>query len=90
MVSAIGFTLISAAILTRTIQLSASHQRTHLVGRRVMLASTILIGLLGFSESNIIPLLILLVLLMLAPIFYAFRVWIEMPGTEPKRVSSTH
>ena len=90
LVSAIGITLISTAVLMRTIQLSAEHQRTHRVGRRVMLVSAVLILLLGFSELKIIPLLILLVLLMLAPIFYAFRVWIAMLGTEPNRASSTH
>jgi hypothetical protein len=42
-----------------------------------MLVSAVLIVPLGFFNLSIIPLLILLLLLMLAPIFYAFRVWVE-------------
>lgn len=78
LVSAVAITLLSTAVLTRTIHLSPQQQRTHRVGGRAMLVSAVLIALLGFSNLNIIPLLIVLVLLMLAPIFYAFRVWIEM------------
>jgi low temperature requirement protein LtrA len=83
LVSAIGITLTSTAVLMHTIQLSTEHQRTHRVGGRVMLVSAVLIVLLGFSELKIIPLLILLVLLMLAPISYAFRVWIDLLVAEP-------
>jgi hypothetical protein len=64
--------------LTRTIQLSPWHQRIHRVGERVMFVSAVLIALLGFSSLSILPLLILLALLMLAPVGFAFRVWIEM------------
>ncbi len=43
-----------------------------------MLVAGALIALLGFSGLGIIPLLILLVSLMLAPILAAFRVWLGM------------
>jgi len=36
----------------------------------------------GFSSLSTIPLLIVLILLMLAPVFYGFKVWIEMLGAE--------
>ena len=82
LVGAIVITLVSVAVLTRKIQLSREHQRTHRAGGRVMLVSAVLIALLGFSRLDIIPLLILLVLLMLAPIFAAFRVWLEILDQE--------
>jgi low temperature requirement protein LtrA len=78
LVSAIAITLLSTAVLMRTIQLSPEYQRTHQAGRRMMLVSAVLILLLGFLNLHIIPLLIFLAWLMLAPIFTAFRVWIEM------------
>ena len=76
LVAAIAIALISTAILMRTIQLSPAHRRTHRAGGRVMLVSAVLILLLGFSGLSIIPLLVFLVLLMLAPVFSAFRVWL--------------
>jgi low temperature requirement protein LtrA len=78
LVIAITISLISVAVLTITIQLNQIHQRTHRVGRRVMLISAILILLLGFTSLETIPLLITVVLLLLAPIFFAFRVWLEI------------
>ncbi len=78
LVVAISVALISIAVLTRTIRLSNEHQRKHRAGGRVMLVAGALIALLGFSGLGIIPLLILLVSLMLAPILAAFRVWLGM------------
>ena len=43
-----------------------------------MLFSAMLILLLGFFDLGAIPLLITIVVLLLAPILFAFRVWIEM------------
>ena len=78
LVLAIAITLISVAVLTRTIQLDRVQQSTHRVGRRVMLASAIIVLLLGFTSLETIPLLIAVVLLLLAPIFFALKVWIAM------------
>jgi hypothetical protein len=79
LVAAVGIALISIALLMRTIQLSPKHQRIHGAAGRVMLISAFLILPLGFSNLNTIPLLILLIFLMLASVFFAFRVWIEKP-----------
>jgi hypothetical protein len=46
-----------------------------------MLASGVRTALLGFTNLDIIPLLILLVPLMLTPVFYPFRVWLEVLGS---------
>jgi low temperature requirement protein LtrA len=78
LVGAIGMVLISIALLIYTIQLSPDHQRTHRIARRVMLISAVLIILLGTSGLGILALLITVQLLLLAPVFFAFRVWIEM------------
>jgi low temperature requirement protein LtrA len=78
LVIALTISLISIAVLTTTIQLNQIHQRTHRVGRRAMLVSAVLILLLGFTSLETIPLLIAAVLLLLAPISFAFRVWLEM------------
>ncbi len=83
LISGISVTLISIAILTRTIQLAREDQPVARKGRRSMLVSAALITLLGFSSLEIIPLLVSLVLLMLAPVFFAFQVWIERLDREP-------
>lgn len=78
LVAAIGITLISIALLMRIIQLSPELQHTHRVAGRVMLISTFLILLLGFSSLDTIPLLIAMILLLLAPVFFTFQAWTEM------------
>jgi hypothetical protein len=50
----------------------------HQSGARMMLVSVVLIVLLGFSSLNTISLLRVMVLLMLAPVFYAFLARIEV------------
>ncbi len=71
LVAAVGIVLIIIAVLTLTIQLNQFQQQTHRVGRRVMLISAPLILLLGFLNLNTIPLLMMVILLLLAPIFFA-------------------
>ena len=78
LVLAVSITLVSLAVLTRTVQLNQIQQSTHQVGRRVMLVSALLILLLGFTGLETFPLLIMVILLLLAPIFFAFRVWVEL------------
>jgi hypothetical protein len=38
--------------------------------------------LLGLTNLGTVPLLVLLVLLMLAPVFYGFKTWLKLPGAE--------
>jgi hypothetical protein len=80
LVAAISIALISIALLMRTIQISAEHERIYRMGRRVTLISAIIVFLLGFSSLSTIPLLIVLILLMLAPVFYGFKIWLELLG----------
>jgi hypothetical protein len=51
-------------------------------GGIVTFISGLVILLLGFSGLSTMPLLIVLNLLMLAPIFYGLKVWIQMLGGE--------
>ena len=78
LVAATGNTLISIALLMHTFQLSPKYQHTHQVAGRVMPMSAALILLLGFSSLDTTPLLITAILLLLAPVFFAFLFWIEM------------
>lgn len=82
LVSAIATTLIGVVGLMRTIELSPEHQHMHQAGGQVMLVSAVLIARLGLTNLNSITLLSLLVLLMFAPVFYAFRVRIKILSNE--------
>jgi cadmium resistance protein CadD (predicted permease) len=70
-------TLLVTALLTRTTQILPEHQQIHDTGRRGLLISAFLIVVLGFFPINAIPLLSIIVLLLLLPIFFALRVWVE-------------
>ena len=82
LVGAIAVSLISIAILDNTIQIAPEHQQIHQAGRRVMVAAAVLIGLLGLTRLEAIPMLMILVLLMLAPIFTGLRSWLAVVEAE--------
>ncbi len=76
LVTAVGVAMISIAFLTCTIQLNQVDQQTHRVGKRVILVSAVIVLLLVLSSLETIPLLVAVVVLLLAPILFAFRIWI--------------
>ncbi len=85
LVTAITIALVSIAVLMQTLQTSPSHQPIYHRGGLIMLFSAILITALGVSDLQTIPLLMVIILLTVAPIFYGFKAWIkmlEMPETE--------
>jgi hypothetical protein len=82
LLGAISMTLISIVGLTRTIQLTSVQQGAVNVGARVMLISAILVLSLGFLGLDTIPMLIAVIFLLLAPIFFALRVWITLQSQE--------
>ena len=51
-------------------------------GRRVSYVCSFAILALGFTNLGTVPLLVALVLLMLAPVFYGFKTWLQMQGPE--------
>jgi low temperature requirement protein LtrA len=73
--------LASVALLPRTIQVSEENRPVHRAARRALWLSSLISVLLGFTSLGTIPLLLLLDLLLLAPVFYAFKTWLNMFGT---------
>ncbi len=74
---AITVALITIALLLQTIQHSDEHRQILRLGSVVTLVAGLLIGALGFSALEPIRLLIVMVLLMLAPIFFGLWLWIK-------------
>jgi len=77
-----ALTLITTALLTRTTQILPEHQRVHNIGRRGLFISAILLILLGFIPLDTVPLLSLITLLLLMPIFFGLWVWVETVGID--------
>jgi hypothetical protein len=75
--SAIAITLITTAFLTQTTQVLPEHQRIHDIGRRGLFISALLILVLGFIPFSTTPFLSVIVLLLLTPIYFGLRVWLE-------------
>lgn len=82
LVGAIAVVLVSIALLARTIQASEEVQAVNRSGGRALYVSSVVILLLGLSNLSTVPLLLLLVLLMLAPVFYGFKTWLQLQGAE--------
>jgi low temperature requirement protein LtrA len=76
LVGAIAVVLTSITLLIRTVQLTPVEQQTLRVGGWFTLLSGVFIALLGFTNLEILPFLLILVLLMLVPIFTAIRTWL--------------
>ena len=82
LLAATALTLVSTALLTRTMQISPEHQRIHQIGRRGLFVSAVLILLLGLLQLSTIPLLISIRFFLLLPVFFGVRVWVEALGDD--------
>jgi len=82
LLTATALTLVTTALLTRTTQILPEHQRVHDIGRRGLFVSAVLIIVLGLIPLDTIPLLGVIALLLLMPIFFGLRVWVEVAGTD--------
>jgi len=82
LLAATAMTLVTTALLTRTTQIPPEHQRVHDIGRRGLFISAFFIVALGLIPFDTIPLLIFIVLLLLLPVFFGLRVWVETAGTD--------
>ena len=80
LVGAITVTLVSIALLMRTIQIPQEHHQIYRRGGIVTLVSGFIILLVGFSNLSTIPLLAVLILLLLTPVLYGIVVWIKLLG----------
>lgn len=88
LVGNVALVLIVITLLMGTIRIPAEHRPLYRRGRRTALAAALLIALLGFTNLSTIPLLLVVIVLLLAPIFYTFLVWVEMLGGETEMTAS--
>ena len=77
LVGSIAITLLSYVMLMSIVVVPEGSKPLLRIGRAVTLAAAGIAVVLGLSGLETIPLLIALVLLLLAPVFYAFRFWIR-------------
>ncbi len=77
LVIAIALTLAGIALLIETLQLPDELRQTFRIGQVVMLIAGIVIFVLGFTILETLPLLIVIIVLMLAPVFFGFLSWIK-------------
>jgi low temperature requirement protein LtrA len=77
LVGSIAVALLSISMLMRTVGGSEALQRIRRIGSWVTLVSAILVIPFSFSGLSIIPLLVILVLLVLAPVAAGFWAWIR-------------
>ena len=82
LVGAVAVSLISVAVMMRTIQIPEEHFQLYRQGGIVTFASGVVILLLGLFGFSTIPLLIVLIVLLLTPIVYGIMVWIRVLGAE--------
>ena len=87
LVGAIALALISIALLMRSIQIPEELYQFYRQGGIVTFISGVIILLLGFSDLSTIPLLVVLILLLLAPVIYGVGVWIKLLGAEELTLS---
>ena len=82
LVGSVALALFCIAALMRNIQFPEALAGLYRAGGAITLGSGIVILLLGLTGLPAIPLLLILDLLLLAPIFYGLKVWIQMGGEE--------
>ncbi|HET9906383.1 MAG TPA: low temperature requirement protein A, partial [Anaerolineales bacterium] len=78
LVVAIAAVLVSIAMILKSLKLPESLRRAYRTGAHVMFISGLLILFVGLTLLSAIPLLLLLVVLMLAPVLYSVLVWIKV------------
>jgi hypothetical protein len=63
-------------------QASVTHGAVNHSGGRALYVSSVVILLLGLTNLSTVLLRVLLVPLMLAPVFYGFRMWLRLQGDQ--------
>jgi low temperature requirement protein LtrA len=82
LVGTVGLALISTALLMRSIQIPNEHVPLYRGGGIVTLISGIVILLLGVSGLDTVPLLVIVIFLLLAPVLYGIVIWVKLLGGE--------
>jgi hypothetical protein len=78
LVGAVAAALISIALILKSLNLPENQRGVFRTGARVTFIAGILVILWGLTPIRTIPLLLTLVALLLAPVFYGILVWIKV------------
>jgi hypothetical protein len=78
LVGSIACVLISTALITKSLDLPENQRSLFWKSSRAMFIAGVLIVLLGVSPIGSITLLVILIVLLLAPVFYGILVWIKV------------
>jgi len=82
LVGAVAVALISNAVLMRSIQIPEVYFQLYRRSGIVTFISGVIILLLGLTNLNTIPLMVIVIILMLAPVLYGIVVWVNLRGAE--------
>ena len=80
LVGATAAVLACITLLARTIQIAPELGLMYRRVGRVLFLSSLVALLLGLTKLGAIPLLALLILLTLAPVFFGVKTWVEVQG----------
>lgn len=82
LVGALAVALISCAILMRSIQIPEAYFQLYRRSGIATFTSGVIILLLGLTNLNTIPLMIIVIILMLTPVLYGIAIWVNLRGAE--------
>ena len=82
LVGSVSLVLLCIAVLMQAIQIPDQYYPLYRRGGLISFASALIILLLGIPDLPIIPLLIVLVLALITPVFYGIKVWIQVLGAQ--------
>ena len=78
LVGSISVVLISIALILKSLNLPENQRDLYRTGAGVMFIAGIVVLLSGFAPLDTIPLLMVLIALLMAPVFYGILVWIKV------------
>lgn len=78
LVIAIAMVLFSIVVLFQMLETPEEYRRAFRIGQGMISASATLIILLGFTQLEIIPMLLAIIVLLLTPVFFAVKSWIRV------------
>jgi low temperature requirement protein LtrA len=78
LVGAIALALTSMSLILKNLNLPESQYILYRTGGRVKFIAGVLILIAGLTPISIVPLLVVLIVLLLAPVFYGILVWIKV------------
>ncbi len=87
LVGATAVALISCAILMRSIQIPEAYFQLYRRNGIATFMSGVIILLLGLTNLNTIPLMVIVIGLMLTPVLYGIAVWVTLRGAEEVAVT---